>query len=65
MIADEPTSALDSDARDAFPNLLMAECAAAGATLLFVSHDTALGGRFDRQLAMAEISRAEPHRQEP
>lgn len=65
VIADEPTSALDSDARDAFLNLLMAECAAAGATLLFVSHDTALGGRFDRQLAMAEISRAEPHRQEP
>jgi len=64
VIADEPTSALDSDARDVFLQLLMAECAAADATLLFVSHDTALGGLFDRRLSIAEINRAEPHLEE-
>ncbi len=63
VIADEPTSALDSDTRDAFLRLLMAECAAAGATLLFVSHDTALGTQFDRRLSIAEINLAEPHRE--
>ena len=63
VIADEPTSALDSDARDAFLRLLMAECAAAGAALLFVSHDTALGTQFDRQVSIDEINRAKPHRE--
>jgi putative ABC transport system ATP-binding protein len=61
VIADEPTSALDSDTRDAFLRLLMSECAAAGAALLFVSHDTALGGLFDRQLSIAEVNRTQPH----
>jgi len=65
VIADEPTSALDSDTRDAFLRLLMSECAAAGAALLFVSHDTALGALFDRRLSIAEINRAEPHRELP
>jgi putative ABC transport system ATP-binding protein len=60
VIADEPTSALDSDARDAFLRLLMAECAATGAALLFVSHDTALGGLFDRQLSIDDVNRAQP-----
>jgi len=64
VIADEPTSALDSDTRDAFLRLLMAECAAAGAALLFVSHDTALGALFDRRLSITEINRAEPHREQ-
>ncbi len=57
VIADEPTSALDSDLRDSFLQLLMAECNAARATLLFVSHDTSLGPRFDRQLAIHDINR--------
>ncbi len=65
VIADEPTSALDSDARDVFLSLLMSECAAAGSALLFVSHDTALGGLFDRQLSIAEVNRAQPHVEEP
>jgi putative ABC transport system ATP-binding protein len=60
VIADEPTSALDSDARDGFLRLLMAECSATGAALLFVSHDTALGGLFDRQLSIDDINRARP-----
>jgi putative ABC transport system ATP-binding protein len=60
LIADEPTSALDADAREAFLALLMEECAAAGTTLLFVSHDTSLGRLFDRQLSLPEINRARP-----
>lgn len=64
VIADEPTSALDGEARDAFLRLLLAECAAAEATLLCVSHDTDLGRHFDRQLALDDINRAAPHREE-
>jgi len=60
IIADEPTSALDTDTREVFLSLLMDECAAAGAALLFVSHDTALGAHFDRQLSLGEINRAQP-----
>jgi putative ABC transport system ATP-binding protein len=57
VIADEPTSALDSDTRAGFLELLMAECSALGATLLFVSHDAALSARFDRSLSMSDINR--------
>lgn len=60
LIADEPTSALDSDSRDQFLNLLAAECAAAGTTLLFVSHDDALAPHFDQTLTMAELAAARP-----
>ncbi len=58
MIADEPTSALDFDAREAFLQLLFAECRAAGASLLFVSHDQSLAPLFDRSLSLAELNRA-------
>lgn len=58
LIADEPTSSLDADRRNAFLDLLFAECAAAGSTLLFVSHDLSLGPRFDRQLSLPELNRA-------
>ncbi|MET0282480.1 MAG: ABC transporter ATP-binding protein [Steroidobacteraceae bacterium] len=58
VIADEPTSALDADARSSFLELLMQECRTQGATLLFVSHDTALQMHFDRVLSMAEINGA-------
>ncbi len=57
VVADEPTSALDADTRTVFLELLMNECRALGATLLFVSHDTALGTLFDRQLAMDDLNR--------
>ncbi|WP_061240740.1 ABC transporter ATP-binding protein [Ectopseudomonas composti] len=58
VIADEPTSALDYDAREAFLQLLFAECRAAGASLLFVSHDQSLAPLFDRNLSLAELNRA-------
>jgi len=58
VIADEPTSALDFDAREAFLQLLFAECRAAGASLLFVSHDQSLASLFDRNLSLAELNRA-------
>lgn len=57
VIADEPTSALDADTRSGFLKLLMDECRALGATLLFVSHDMALQSLFDRSLSMGEVNR--------
>lgn len=58
IVADEPTSSLDHDAREDFLRLLMNECKAQNATLLFVSHDTSLGPLFDRNLSLREINRA-------
>jgi len=57
LIADEPTSALDAGTRESFLRLLMQECAAAGATLVFVSHDASLGPLFDRRLPLPGINR--------
>lgn len=53
LLCDEPTSALDADSRDRFLELLIRECDAAGAALIFVSHDRALAGPFDRCWEMA------------
>ena len=58
VVADEPTSALDSDRRELFLDLLFDSCTEAGATLLFVSHDRSLEGRFDRCLSLTEVNRA-------
>jgi putative ABC transport system ATP-binding protein len=58
IIADEPTSALDAPRQQAFIDLLLAECRAVGATLLFVSHDLRLAEHFDRSITMTEINRA-------
>ncbi|WP_422134799.1 ABC transporter ATP-binding protein [Endozoicomonas sp. ALD040] len=58
IIADEPTSALDTDTREAFINLLFAECETVGNTLLFVSHDRSLESLFDRSIVLNEINRA-------
>lgn len=58
VIADEPTSALDADSREAFLQLLFAECAEAGSSLLFVSHDASLEPLFDRALSLREINLA-------
>ena len=58
VIADEPTSALDADSREAFLQLLFSECRAAGASLLFVSHDQSLAPLFDRSLSLADLNRA-------
>ncbi len=57
VIADEPTSALDGDRQAAFLDLLERECAAAGSTLLFVSHDRRLAAGFDREIALPDINR--------
>jgi putative ABC transport system ATP-binding protein len=58
LIADEPTSSLDADRRQAFVRLLFEECRAAGATLIFVSHDAGLEPLFDRTLRLAEANAA-------
>jgi putative ABC transport system ATP-binding protein len=58
VIADEPTSALDAPLRDAFMDLLLAECRASGSTLVFVSHDERLAGRFDQRLSLPDLNRA-------
>ena len=57
LIADEPTSALDEGTRERFLDLLSAQCDEAGASLLFASHDTRLGVRFDRRMSIAELNR--------
>lgn len=58
VIADEPTSALDADSREAFLQLLFAECREAGSSLLFVSHDQSLAPLFDRSLSLSDLNRA-------
>ena len=59
ILADEPTSALDMDVRERFLDLLFAEADAAGATILFVSHDNSLENKFDRTLALEELNQAQ------
>lgn len=56
IIADEPTSALDTDNRQAFLDLLFSEVSAAGSSLLFVSHDSSLAGKFDRSVDLQVIN---------
>lgn len=58
IIADEPTSALDADRQAAFLDLLLRECDAAKATLLFVSHERRLAQHFHREIALPSINRA-------
>ncbi|MCR9128758.1 MAG: ABC transporter ATP-binding protein [Alphaproteobacteria bacterium] len=58
ILADEPTSALDADSRDAFIDLLKEECAASGAALIFVSHDSSLADHFDRALDLSDLNTA-------
>lgn len=57
VIADEPTSALDAARQDAFLDLLARECAQAGSTLIFVSHDARLASHCARSVAMADLQR--------
>jgi putative ABC transport system ATP-binding protein len=58
IVADEPTSALDADHQRAFLDLLLAECTAVGAAVLFVSHDQRLAAHFDRVVALPDVNRA-------
>ena len=57
IVADEPTSSLDFDRREAFLELLFQECARAGATLVFVSHDRTLEGMFSRTISLPDINK--------
>jgi putative ABC transport system ATP-binding protein len=58
VIADEPTSALDAARRDDFMALLREACAAAGSTLVFVSHDERLAAGFDERIDLPLLNRA-------
>jgi putative ABC transport system ATP-binding protein len=57
IVADEPTSALDRNRQAAFLDLLFAQVAEAGATLVMVSHDETLARRFDEVMPLDEIAR--------
>jgi putative ABC transport system ATP-binding protein len=57
VIADEPTSSLDRSRQQAFLDLLFADLDAAGATLVMVSHDETLSGRFTRVVNLTDIAR--------
>jgi putative ABC transport system ATP-binding protein len=56
IVADEPTSALDRNRQIAFLDLLFTEVAEADATLIMVSHDETLAGRFDQVMRLDEIA---------
>lgn len=57
IVADEPTSALDQVAQDRFLDLLFGQLDTLGSTLLMVSHDRRIAGRFDRAVDLDEIAR--------
>jgi len=59
IVADEPTSALDSAHRSGFLELLFAQAAAAGSTLVVVSHDLAVADQFDDVRNLEALQRAE------
>jgi putative ABC transport system ATP-binding protein len=59
IVADEPTSALDANSQAAFLDLLFAQTAMHGTSLLMVSHDPRLGERFDRVIRMEDIAQIE------
>ncbi|WP_165351954.1 ABC transporter ATP-binding protein [Salipiger sp. IMCC34102] len=59
IVADEPTSALDAATQTTFLGLLFDRIAAAGSSLLMVSHDERLGARFDRVVHLSNIARTE------
>ena len=63
VVADEPTSALDANRQESFLRLLLQECAAAGATLLFVSHDRRLAVQFTREIDLEAVNSAHAERE--
>lgn len=56
IVADEPTSSLDRDRQDAFLDLLFAEAAAAGSSVIMVSHEEVLGSHFDHVLRLEDVA---------
>lgn len=55
IVADEPTSALDAASQDSFVTLLFDQIRKSGSSLLMVSHDARLAGRFDRVVHLQDI----------
>jgi putative ABC transport system ATP-binding protein len=62
LLADEPTASLDAEAGAQVAELLFSACREIGATLLLVTHDTALAARCPQgmNLAAGRVSRASP-----
>jgi len=60
ILADEPTSALDTDNRDRFIELLLQLAAKQQSSVVFVSHDQGLAGRFDHQMALQPAVQSRP-----
>ncbi|MFD6363007.1 ABC transporter ATP-binding protein [Streptomyces roseolus] len=71
VVADEPTTALDPERQEQVLTLLRERCAAAGATLLLVSHDLAAVRRHADRVAVmyagriTELGEAEPVLERP
>lgn len=59
MVADEPTSSLDAGSQNAFLDVMFGQLREIGASLLMVSHDSRLGGRFDRVVELSDIATIE------
>ncbi len=57
VLADEPTGNLDPAAKNRVLEVLFEQCARTQASLLMVTHDYGLLGRFDRAIHLAEVSR--------
>ena len=62
ILCDESTSALDADRQRAFVDLLFREVEAAGATLIFASHDLRLAPLFDQVVELQETNALPPER---
>jgi putative ABC transport system ATP-binding protein len=56
IVADEPTSALDRNTEGVFLDLLFAQSAKAGASVIMVSHDESLAPYFDRVVRLDDIA---------
>ncbi len=58
ILADEPTASLDPENAGGAMDLIQQTCREIGAALLCVSHDPAMASRFDRRVALHELSSA-------
>lgn len=56
LIADEPTARLDSTARKAFIDRLIETASLQQSAVLFVSHESDLGGAFDRRINLQHLN---------
>ncbi len=58
VLADEPTASLDPENAVNAIGLIQEACRETGAALLCVSHDPGMADRFERRMALGELSRA-------